>query len=716
MLLLCVLAVLAVTLARAQVGDKSLRVVTADAPPKIDGVLDDASWAAAPAFDDFTQVEPVEGAPPSQRTLVRLLFDKDNLYVAVRCFDASPGQIRAVQLQRDSSMVSDDHVELVIDPFDDGRNGYFFQLSAGGAKADGLVESGRREPRREWDGLWFGRVTRDAEGWVAEFAIPVKTISFNPDAPAWGLNVQRTIRRSQEIVRWATPRANSAVTNLAEAGRVEGLDGLDRGLGLTLKPYVSARLDTDRGGLEVRPGLDAFYKLTSSTTLAITTNTDFAEAEVDERRVNLTRFPLFFPEKRAFFLQDNTVFNFGGIMQSPLPFYSRRIGLVRGQQKDILAGIRVTGREDGVNFGLLNVQMYDDRDLGSKNLTVGRVSANVLDESQVGLILTHGDPGSTGENTLVGGDFTLRDSQFMGDQVLEAYGWAMGTFSERGPASATAGSGLEGNDAAFGGRISYPNDVWAWSLFAARFGEDFNPALGFVERPGTYEINPFVRRRWRTDGFTRRLDVRFDQDIFLNLDGELSTQDGGLPSVEIETEGGDRFFIEHEFNREVLDDPFEIADGVVIPVGDYTFHRLVTSAEFAASRELAPRLRFRAGEFYDGSRTDYVGELDWRPGANFFGQVSYQHNEIDLPEGRFIVRILTARANVLFSPTLSWSNTVQYDNVSDNLGVNSRVRWEFDPGQEVFVVFNQGYDVEDGHRFKSNTGSLTVKLGLTFRF
>jgi hypothetical protein len=364
----------------------------------------------------------------------------------------------------------------------------------------------------------------------------------------------------------------------------------------------------------------------------------------------------------------------------------------------------------------MDVQMYDDRALGNKNLSVGRVALNVLDESSAGLIFTHGDPGTTGDNSLVGSDFNYRTSTLFGDQILEANGWVMGTFSDKGPTVPGADSGIDGDDAAFGGKVSSPNDRWGWRVFAARYGQDFNPALGFVERPGTYEIATDLRYRWRTDGFIRRVDLGADQNVFLDLDGNVQTTEGGLPSLELEDKSGDVFFIEYQPNRDVLGEPFEIVDGVTIPKGDYRFNRVKAILEMAPSRQLAPTFRFRAGEYYTGTRTDYGTSLDWRPSSQFFGSIGYDYYDVELPEGSFIVRIIKAKASVRFSPSLSWDNTVQYDNISENMGFNSRVRWEIEPGHEVFVVLNQGYDVEDGHRFRSTTSSLTLKVGLTFRF
>jgi hypothetical protein len=706
----------------------TLRAVQAEQVPVIDGVLNDEAWSLAEPTETFRQVQPLEGATPTERTEMRLLFDSGHLYIAIRCFDSDPAAIVARQMLREGDINGDDIVEIAVEPFGDQRNGYYFALSAAGAKVDGLIETQTRSIRTDWDELWIGKVTIDDAGWSAEFAIPLTSISLNPSIDRWGFNAQRTIRRKQEIVRWSGASPNIRLADLNQAGTVTDLRRLDQGRGITFKPFVSARIDTDRGGLELRPGFDLFYKITPSTTGVLTVNTDFAEAEVDDRRVNLTRFPIFFPEKRAFFLQDSSVFGFGGIFNSPTPFYSRRIGLVRGQVKDILAGVKVTGRESNLNFGLLSVEMYDDADLGPKNLSVARLSANVFDESTVGLIATNGDPATTGQNTLIGGDVNFRNSEFLGDKVLEAHAWAMGTFSSAGavrtprdgPPTSIVPRGTEQDDGAVGGRVSMPNDDWLFSLYGARSGRDFRPALGFVSRTGVYEVNSAVRRRWRPNTAIRRIDVRVDNELFYNLDGTIQSKEWELPSVTVETQTGEQFSVEYLVSRDRPDRAFNLTDGVFIPAGDYRFNTVVGRIEGSDALQFTPAYEFAAGDFYDGRRTDHEIEMAWKPSRHFTGSVVYEQSDIDLPDrpggGSFIVRVLQTRAVVAFSPELTWTTVVQWDSDSDNAGLNSRVRYEPIPGRELFVVFSQGFDVEDDRRLTTTSSALTVKLGLTFRF
>ena len=301
-------------------------LVRTETAPAIDGLLDDPVWKNAALIDDLTQVEPIEGAAPSQRTEVRILYDSNFIYFGIRCFDTEPDKIIAKQLQRDADLGPDDRVLIVLDPYFDHRNGYFFVVNPLGVRRESLIEN-NSSVRDDWDGIWYAKSRIDEQGWTTEIAIPFKTIAFNQATTQWGFNVQRTIRRTNEQIRWAAPVQHKNATSIADAGVLEEIHDLDQGIGLDFKPYGKSTLRTDdvRGdGLDLDAGFDAFYKLTPSMTLALTFNTDFAETEVDERRVNLTRFPLFFPEKRDFFLQDSGIFAFGGIRSNPLPFQQNR--------------------------------------------------------------------------------------------------------------------------------------------------------------------------------------------------------------------------------------------------------------------------------------------------------------------------------------------------------------------------------------------------------
>lgn len=680
-------------------------------PPTIDGVMGVEEWAGALVIDDFRQVDPVEGGPPSEHTEVRLTFDADALYVVFRCFDRDPDRIVATQMKRDGSLGADDRISFIVGPFFDRRNGYLFEMNALGARVDSLVERNDRL-FRDWDGIWYGKSTIDDEGWTAEFAIPVKTIAFNPNVTSWSFNGARFIRRRNESIRWASPSRDRSFDSFADAGVLEGIADLEIGAAIDFKPYgvMTGKRDheRDRNGVDVDAGFDVFWRVHPTTTLALTFNTDFAETEVDDRRVNLTRFPLFFPEKRDFFLQDAGIFSFGGINRNPLPFQSRRIGLgPDGREREILLGGKLTSRTGDLNVGLIDVQMKHDDDLGDKNLAVARASLNVLEQSTVGAIFTAGDPNTTDDNYLGGVDFNFRDSSWQaGDKTVEARAWVQRSDTP------DAGSGQW----AYGGRIEYPNDIINWRVGFSEIQEDFNAALGFVPRRGIREYFSNFRYRIRPQHQgIRRIDFGAGAFIVTDLDDEIESRSVDVNLLEIESEFGDVIEFDYSFDREVLTDSFEIIDGVVIPIDDYRFDRYSAEWSSSSGRPWNASIRYSGGDFYSGTRDQYRLSIAWRASAHFNVSGSFELNDIDLPEGDFITRLLAARINFLFTPDLTWSTFAQYDNQSDSIGVNSRIRWIVEPGNEVYFVFNQAID-RDGSSYAVRGTELTTKVGWTFRF
>jgi hypothetical protein len=687
-------------------GREPIRIVRTPSPPTIDGRLDDAVWQDAAIIEDFSQVEPVEGGPPSERTQVRLLYDADALYIGIRCFDSEPSKIIGKQMARDGGLGSDDVVSLAIDTFHDHRNGYAFETGPAGARRDGSIEQGGRV-RWEWDGIWFVKTSRDDLGWVVEMLIPAKTLAFDADSDTWGFNIARTIRRKQEVVRWAGARQNLSVRNIAEAGNLTGIEGLRQGLGLTFKPFLATDIDLSDGSSQWKPGFDTFYRISPSVTAALTVNTDFAEAEADQRVVNLTRFPLFFPEKRDFFLQDSGIFSFGGLGWSPLPFHSRTIGIVDGETKDILAGLKLTGREGASSFGVLNVQMAEDDELGNKNLTVARGAYNVLEESTIGAIFTYGDPDApSNDNALGGVDANFRTSRYKGDKVVEAHAWAMGTESANEEVDP---------DAAFGVSASYPNEpISAWAS-AEQIGQDLDPGLGFVSRTGVRNYNGGAGYNWSPEGYIRDVGLSVGGGLTTDLDGQPLDAGGSVPSFFISNEHGDAMSAALQPQWENLEEPFEIQPGIIVPADEYSTGELDLSAWTSDARPLSVGLGYQPGTFYTGTRQDYFGGLTWRPSPMFRGMLEYEINDVDLEEGSFDVHIVRVRADFYFSPAVSWSNLVQWDNISHEVGVNSRFRWELEPGRDLFVVLNQGMELDDGELHTINS-ILSMKVGLTFRF
>ena len=693
-----------------------VQMVRTEQPPVIDGRLDEAAWAGAAVVKDLTQAYPNEGTPPSARTEVRLLFDAEYMYIGVRAFDADPEQIIAKERQRDIVMDGDDYVAVALDPFHDRRRGYYFQVNPLGNRRDGLITphtdiftgNGGLQTQFEWDGIWYAEAAIDALGWTAELAIPMKTISFDPDQTTWGFNVERVIPRKNETMRWTAATRTKQVVTMGDAGQLEGLTGLRQGLGVDLVPYAKFTGTRETPGSNdaflFKPGGDLYYKVTPSVTAALTVNTDFAETEVDERKVNLTRFPLFFQEKRRFFNQDANYFKFGGAEQTPLPFFSRRMGLgVDRLPIDLLGGLKITGQVGRVNIGLLSVQSDKTDDLNSKNLTVGRASMGFLEESSVGVIFTNGNPLRNADNRLGGADLSLKSSNFLGtSQVVELDAYLM----------QSEGEGQSGT--AFGGRLLYPNFTWDAGLTFGQLGTHFNPALGFIDQASTRNYSGWVGHSWRPAWLDSVRLGLFAEDK-TTLDNRTIQGEVALPELTLTTKSQDSVTVSPLLDQEQFFVPFEIVPGVIIPPGNYTYLAYHLIAQSAKTRAVSGSIHVDCcGYVNNGQRMNLDTTLVWRPTAFFNLGATYNQVKLDLPDGKFTVHIGQLNLNMTLTRNLSWNLVGQYDNVSHEFGVNSRMRWAVQPGSDLFLVFNHNADTERGWR--SNVSELSTKLGWTFRF
>lgn len=688
----------------------SLDVRPTDTPPVIDGRLDDPAWRTAAYSDALRQLAPLEDAPPTERTEFWVTFDPDFLYVGVRAHDSGGAAgIRAYSMQRDQDNGSDDIVRIVLDTFHRQSDGYFFALTPAGGKHDGLIQN-KEQANYQWDGLWQGRVSRDDAGWSAEFAIPLKSLAFDPAIDTWGFNLGRAVRRKQESMRWSGAIRTKSTTSLPHAGDIRGLTGLRQGRGLDIKPYASITRHSDpapdQDTLEFNPGFDLIWQVTPSLAATFTVNTDFADAEVDEREVNLGRFSLFFPEKRSFFLQDASLFTFAGIQRDPLPFFSRRIGLAAdGSKVDVLGGLKLTGRTGPLSVGLLGVHTDRHQGLEAKTLVVGRASAQILAESSAGVIFTHGDPRTNGDNQLMGIDFNFANTRLPGNRTLTVRTSLQGTDSDRAGGQGTATT-LS---------VRFPNEPYEFSLFYSRTSEDYDPALGFVSRTGVHSLYMRNRYRWyATDRTIQRFDAYVETDFVNDLDGRRLDRTAWIGG-EAENADGDSIEANWQPNSEVLDTPFAIRPGIVIPAGEHRWNRGRVGLGSTRSRPINARIDFRHGGFYTGERTDYAAEVGWRPSNQIELGTEWELREVRLPEGDFDVRVLSTRAVYTFTPDLQLSLLAQYDNLSEELGLNFRTKWTVQPGNDVYLIVNQGYDRTDD-RFRPTENETSLKGAWTYRF
>jgi len=460
------------------------------------------------------------------------------------------------------------------------------------------------------------------------------------------------------------------------------------------------------------PGVDLFYKIIPSLTFSLTVNTDFAETEVDTRQVNLTRFPLFFPERRDFFLQDAGVFEFGfnnsggGGDRAVIPFFSRRIGLFQGEEVPIAGGAKLTGRAGDWGIGVLDVQTDDQSDLDGQNLFVGRLTKNVGEQSTIGGIVTRGNPSGEGQNTVYGVDATHRASVFAGGRDLITTGFFLHSESD-GPADGSSAFGLE---------LNAPGDLWGWELGALEIQDDFEADLGFVPRTGIRRYQAGVEYQPRPSAESvRQLEFSLGTTAYTDTDNRLETWGTEVQPFGIFFESGEAMRIEFEHTHDTLDEVFEIRPGIEIPSGEYDFTVARIEMETAEKRPLSGSVALESGEFYDGERDSWTASLHWQPGALFNGSCGYGHNDISLEDGDFETQLAQVRANFSFTPELSWNNFFQWDNESDSIGIQSRLRWIPRPAQEIFLVFNESLQ-SDSSQTVPLSQELSFKITWAVRF
>jgi uncharacterized protein DUF5916 len=702
----------------------SLRITETTAGIRIDGRLSEAVWGTADSVANLTQVEPAEGVAPSMRTVVRVLATGDAIIVGIRADDPEPERIVSFARQRDATLDSEDYIKIVLDTYRDGRSGYVFTVNPNGARYDALVANAGEGENANWDAVWEGAAARIPTGWSAEILIPVKSILFRAGLDSWGFNVERRIQRLQETDRWASPVRDYRITQTSRAGLLIGVPRFDLGLGLTLRPSLTGGGARDSAAAPIRDrshaSFDATQRLGANTLASVTVNTDFAETEVDARQVNLTRFPLFFPEKRTFFLEGADIFDYGLGLTSDLdvlPFFSRRIGLLAGEQVPIDAGAKITGRAGGANFGALAVRTRDVHTLPTAStMAVVRVKQNVLRESSVGFIATTGDPLGRAGSWLAGPDLTYQTSHFLGDKNFAAGVWGLAVGRE---------DLSRGDRTAAGFKIDYPNDLWDIVLKYKRIGDAFDPSLGFVPRLGVHIANLGADWQPRPKRPIGPLHIR--QCFWENQLSYVAGLAGGWQSyryftapINCRLESGDRF----EFNvvptGERLLEPFEVADGVTIPVGAYHFNRFRLEAGLAAKRRFSAQATWWFGQFYDGRLDQYELTGAWRPSALVIVELSGGRNVGRVSEGRFTQDVVGTRLRVNVSPDLQLTSFVQYDSESESFGTNTRLRWTFHPLGDLFVVYNHNLRTRDRLTLRREmtftSNQLLVKVQYAFRY
>ena len=696
----------------------------------IDGRLDDPIYATTPSISDFIQQEPDEGEPATEKTEIWVFFDDQNFYVSGRNWDTAPERIVANEMRRDNRSISqNDNFSVMIDTFYDRRNGFFFQTNPLGALRDGLVTD-ERTLNTDWNTVWNVRTARFEEGWTVEMAIPFKSLRFQQGREqVWGFQVRRGVQwKSEDSFLTPIPRSAGffAMYRFSDAATLVGVQAQSNSRNVELKPYAISSLtgarndadllDNDLGG---DLGFDAKYGLTQGLTADFTVNTDFAQVEADEQQVNLTRFSLFFPEKREFFLEGQGIFSFGGASSgrrgggggggglTPILFFSRNIGLSSGDPVPIRAGARVTGRVGDYTVGLLNIQTGEDADLEaqSTNFTVVRLRRDLFRRSTIGVMATSRSIAKDvpGSNQAFGIDANF---SFFQNLNIDSY------------YAATSTPGRTGNQTSYRTRAQNNGDRYGFSYSHLYVGEDFNPEIGFLRRENFRQNRAEVR-------FTPRAPSipairRFEYQASFNYVTGAST--GTLETRElegrfqIEFENTDRFFFNVTDTYEFLPEEFDIADDVILPIGGYNYADWRATYFFGPQRRVSGRLTYGSGTFFSGDRQfmSADGRIEISPKLSL--EPRLQVNWIDLVEGAFTTNLVSTRFTYTLSPRLFVGGLLQYNSSSDSLNTNVRLRWEYEPGSDLFVVYTEGRDTDlRGFPRTANRG-FVIKYTKLWRF
>jgi len=675
----------------------------------IDGNLDEPEWIDAPLIGELVQVEPVEFGVPSRKTVVKILFNENYIYFGIICYEDNPQDIISHELERDGDTETSDYISIVLDTFLDHRNGYNFIVTPAGARIDATINSNSEEVSLDWDGIWYARTSITSFGWIAEIAIPFKTLSFNPSNSTWGFNFARIIRRNQEVVKWAYPSRNAYMSNLATAGEIRGINNIRQGIGLDLRPFIVGTSSNDEHSKQdqsMDAGADLFYNLTSNLKASLTVNTDFAETEVDERQINLTRFPITYPEKRDFFLEGAGLFKLQKMAYTVIPFFSRRIGLFEGGQVPIIWGAKLTGRIGEYNIGFLDVQTDETPSLESQNLLAMRVTRNLWDQSYIGMIFTNGNPSGDGYNRLYGADFHYGTSQFAGDANLFIDANYIRTDSEN--------LSDKDNDQWLVA-VDFPNDKFDFYFEIQSIGENFNPAMGFAQRPGAKIINNNFSYMPRPDWEPlRKMIFGWHVGAAWDSEGQLYEAEGSLDLLNLVFNSGDEIGMNLIYKFDRLIEDFEISDGVIIPPGKYSYFNYAFYLESSEKRDVSGYLSYQWGDFYEGVRGVSNLGLSYKPNEHLYFSASTFYEDISIPGGNFTAKIYSFRCNYNFSTDLSWKNLVQYDNESKILGVFSKLRWIIEEGNDLYFVVQRNW-IDDGGSFRSYDWKIDLKFYYTFR-
>jgi hypothetical protein len=712
------------TVSRDESGRATVRAVRLTEPLRLDGRLDEAVYATVPAIDGFVQQLPVEGVPATEPTEIWVFFDDDSIYVSARCLDSQPERVVGNELRRDNSNVFqvNDNFTVTFDTFRDRRNGVLFQTNPVGVLRDQAITDGVFNV--DWNTVWDVKSVRSDIGYTVEMRIPFKSLRYRTGGTqTWGMNVRRVVKWKNEVSNLTQVPASygtNGVGQMAVAATLVGLETPAQAMNLEIKPYAAAALTTDRAArvpfsndLSRNVGLDVKYGLTRGLTSDLTINTDFAQVEEDQQQVNLTRFNLFFPEKRAFFLEGQGIFDFGGQSGQrasdvvPIMFFSRRIGLNNGQSVPVVAGGRVTGKAGPFDVGAMTIRTDDKPEAGALSTTFSavRVRRNILRRSSVGAIATGRWPAVAGDSQsgTAGVDAYLRFFQDVEANVF----WAV-----------TSAPGTSRDATSYRGQFIYGGDRYGLEVDRVVVGSNFNPEVGFIRRPdvgftlGSARFSP----RLRSSRLVRRLTWQGDFEYITDAGGDVLEDRTLSGRFAVEFNSSDQMTLTGTRRYERLPADFTISPGVVVPAGGYSYDTLNLSYVLGAQHRLSGTLTASHGDFYDGTRTSltYSGRAGLSPHLGVEPNITL--NWVRLPFGDFTARLVGLRVAVAPTARLGFSMLAQFNPNARTLTSSARMRWEYTPGSELFVVYSDGRDTATSGFPGLQNRTLAVKATRMMRF
>jgi hypothetical protein len=711
-------------------GTTTVRAIRTPTPLRIDGTLDEELYARVSPMTGFVQIEPDDGAVASERTDLWLSFDEHNVYVSFRVWDSQMDRLVATEMRRDSGNIwsGNDIVVFVFDTFNDRRSALSFTVNAVGGRSDGQVIN-ERQYNGDWNPVWELKTGRFDGGWTMEGAVPFKSMRYQPGSEqVWRFNAMRVKRSKNEISMLSpAPRAQGAqgVEQTAFAARLIGIEAPARRSSLDLKPYITSSVSSDRN---VDPrvindgraagGFDARYAVTQNLSADVTVNTDFAQVEADQQQVNLSRFSLFFPEKREFFLENQGTFAFGGVpvgslnagqSDAPILFYSRRIGLNRGLEVPIDAGGRLTGRAGRYSIGAVNIQSSDDASSGalSTNFSVARVKRDLFGRSSVGAIVTNRSVSASGagRNAAYGLDGTF---VFFENLQINTF-WARTTGGEP--------RGSHRNENSYRAQLDYTGDRYGLQIERLAIGDSFNPEVGFVKRADMFRN--FAQARFSPrptgSGAIRKFVYQGSMDYIENGAGRLETRTA-TAEFALDFRNTDRVAVVYSNEYEYLPVPLPLGT-LTLPSGSYAFDTLRLNYNMAQQRAVSANLSIDYGTFYGGHKTTVgVGRGRVPVTHQLSFEPTYSYNRVRVAVGGFDSHLAGSRVTYTMTPLMFVSALVQYNSANSAVSTNARLRWEYRPGSELFVVYNEERDTLTPRFPALNNRSFIVKFNRLFRF